>query len=75
MTTSTNTTKGDAQRAAHAALATVADAVAYAGIGRSRLYQHWAAGRVRFVKDGARTLVDMRSLKAMQATLPEATSR
>jgi len=39
MSTTTNTTKGDAQRAAHAALATVADAVAFSGIGRSRLYE------------------------------------
>jgi nicotinamidase-related amidase len=34
----TNTTKGDAERAAHAALATVADAVAWSGIGYSGFF-------------------------------------
>jgi hypothetical protein len=84
MSTTTNTTDaskprprrkalGDAARAEHAGFARVEDACAWAGIGRSRMYEHAAAGRVRFVKDGCRTLVDMASLRARP--LPEATLR
>ena len=50
--------RGDAQRAAHAAFASIADACAYAGVGRSTMYARAAAGQVRLVKIGARTLVD-----------------
>jgi hypothetical protein len=76
MPTTTNTkTQGDAQRAAHAALASVADAVAYSGIGRSRLYELARAGRVRMVKSGTRTLCDMSTVKALIASLPEASIR
>ena len=68
-------TQGNAERAAHAALASIADAVAWSGIGRSRLYELAAAGQVRFRKAGSRTLCDMASLKTLIASLPEATLR
>jgi len=71
-TTAPRTPKGDAARAVHAAYAHIADAAAWCGIGRSRLYEHAAAGRVRFVKDGGRTLCDMGSLRALLAALPDA---
>lgn len=40
----------------------VAEAARALGISRSRLYEHMASGRIRFVKDGARRLVPARSL-------------
>ena len=74
-TTEPRQPRGDAQRAAHAALASIADAVAFSGIGRSRLYELAGAGRVLFKKAGARTLCDMASLKSLIASLPDAQLR
>jgi hypothetical protein len=39
---------------------------------RSKMHERAAAERVRFVKAGARTLVDIASLRADVASLPEA---
>ena len=75
---STNTKakrQGDAQRAAHAATASVLDACAFSGIGRSTLYKKAAAGHLLLVKIGSRSLVDMASLRDMIAKLPEAKLR
>lgn len=47
-------------------------AVAYSGISRSELYRLAAAGRVRFIKSGATTLVDVASLDAYIDGLPAA---
>ena len=66
---------GDAQRAAHAALASVPDACAFASCGRSTLYTRAAAGELRMVKLGTKSLIDMDSLRAMIARLPEASLR
>jgi excisionase family DNA binding protein len=67
--------KGDAQQAAHAALAPIPDAYAYAGIGRSTLYTLVAAGELRLVKVGTRSLIDMASMRALIGRLPEASLR
>lgn len=66
---------GDAARAAHAELAHIQDASAWSGIGRSTLYKRAAAGQIRLVKLGARSLVDMKSLRALMDNLPEASLR
>ena len=47
-------------------------APAYFGLSRSHLYRLAAAGQVRMVKAGARTLVDSASVRAFLATLPVA---
>lgn len=47
-------------------------AVAVFGLSRSALYRLAAEGRVRFIKAGARTLVDAASVRAFLASLPEA---
>lgn len=40
----------------------VKDAMQILGISRTRLYQHMKAGRIRWVKDGARTLFSVAEL-------------
>jgi hypothetical protein len=55
---------GNAERAAHAALASIPDASAFSGIGRSTLYKKAEAGELLFVKAGSKTLVDMSTLRA-----------
>ena len=76
-TTSTTTTKrqGDATRAANAELAQIPDALAWSGIGRSTFYKRAAAGDIRMVEMGSRSLVVMSSLRDLIAKLPEATLR
>ena len=44
---------------------TLADAAHLTGLSRSTLYRHAAAGRLRLVKVGGRTLVDAGSLRAL----------
>jgi hypothetical protein len=45
------------------------------GISRSGIYREAAAGRIRLVKHGAATLVDIASLRAFMARLPAANIR
>ncbi len=47
-------------------------AIGWSGLSRTTLYRLAAAGRIRMVKAGARTLVDCASVRAFLATLPEA---
>jgi excisionase family DNA binding protein len=44
---------------------TINDAAHIVGLSRSTLYRHAAAGRLRLVKVGGRTLVDASSLRAL----------
>lgn len=44
---------------------TLSDASAACGLSRSTLYRHAAAGRLRLVRVGGRTLVDAASLRAL----------
>jgi excisionase family DNA binding protein len=44
---------------------TLNDAAHVTGLSRSTLYRHAAAGRLRLVKVGGRTLVDAASLRAL----------
>jgi hypothetical protein len=53
----------------------IPEAVRLSGISRSELYRRLAAGEVRAVKSGARTLILMDSLRAHLANLPPATFR
>jgi hypothetical protein len=55
--------------------ARIADATARFGISRSGIYREAAAGRIRLVKHGAATLVDIPSLRAFMAGLPAANIR
>ncbi len=48
----------------------IPEAVQLSGISRSELYRRLAAGHVRAVKSGARTLILMDSLRAHLASLP-----
>ncbi len=59
----------EAERVPHAAFVRIPEACGYSGISRSRLYELATAGRVRFVKLGRRTLVEMASLHAFLAAL------
>ncbi|MDI3309537.1 MAG: helix-turn-helix domain-containing protein [Acetobacteraceae bacterium] len=43
----------------------MSDASAACGLSRSTLYRHAAAGRLRLVRVGGRTLVDAASLRAL----------
>ncbi len=52
-------------------LVSISDACARAGVGRSFLYERMADGSVRSVKAGRRRLVDLASLEAWAASLPE----
>lgn len=54
-----------------ALLCTIPEALALTGIGRSFLYERFADGSIRSVKAGKRRLVDVASLKAWAASLPE----
>ena len=51
----------------------IPEAVRLSGISRSELYRRLAAGHVRAVKSGARTLILMDSLREHLASLPAAT--
>jgi hypothetical protein len=66
---------GDAARVEHAALATIPDSCAFARCGRSTLYLKAAAGDLKMVKLGTKSLICVASLKAMIANLPTATLR
>lgn len=50
----------------------IPDAIAVSGLSRSEIYRRLAAGDIRAVKSGARTLIPMESLKAYLASLPPA---
>lgn len=52
-------------------LATIPEALALTGIGRSFLYERLTDGSIRSVKAGRRRLVDIASLKAWAASLPD----
>jgi excisionase family DNA binding protein len=52
-------------------LFTIPEALAHTGIGRSFLYERLADGSIRSVKAGRRRLVDVASLTAWAASLPE----
>ncbi len=61
--------------AAHPARATIANWCALSGMGRSATYEALAAGHLRAVKLGARTLVDVPHGLAWLDNLPPATIR
>ena len=50
-------------------------ACTWSGLSRSELYRRLAAGQVRAIKSGRTTLIDVSSLKAHLAALPQATFR
>jgi excisionase family DNA binding protein len=52
-------------------LCSIPDALARTGLGRSFLYERLADGSIRSVKAGKRRLVDVASLTAWAASLPE----
>ena len=47
---------------------TLPNAAAVSGLSRSTLYRHAAAGRLRLVRVGGRTLVDAASLRCLLGT-------
>ena len=49
---------------------TVSDACKPSGLGRTTLYELIAAGRVRAMKAGTRTLIEADSLRSYLASLP-----
>jgi len=51
---------------------TIIDAASVSGFSRSRLYDEIAAGRLRAVKAGKRTLIFADSLRALLEALPSA---
>jgi hypothetical protein len=53
----------------------IPDATIISGLSRSEIYRQLAAGDIRAVKAGARTLILMDSLRAHLASLPPATFR
>lgn len=55
--------------------ATIPDAVRLSGLSRSEIYRRLAAGDIRAVKNGGRTLILMESVRAYLARLPVATFR
>lgn len=55
----------------NAFLITIPEALSRTGIGRSFLYERLADGSIRSVKAGRRRLVDVASLTAWAASLPE----
>jgi len=48
----------------------VKEALVYAGVGRTKLYELIAAGKIEAVKDGGSTLVDRDSIDRYHASLP-----
>jgi excisionase family DNA binding protein len=52
-------------------LCSIPSALARTGVGRSFLYERLADGSIRSVKAGRRRLVDVASLTAWAASLPE----
>jgi len=54
---------------------TVPDACKAAGFGRTTLYELIAAGRVRAMKAGTRTLIEAESLRRYLASLPTLPAR
>jgi hypothetical protein len=55
--------------------APIPDACRISGLSRSEIYRRLAAGDIRAVKSGSRTLILMDSLRAHLASLPTATFR
>jgi hypothetical protein len=55
--------------------APIPDACHISGLSRSEIYRRLAAGAIRAVTSGARTLILMDSLRAYVASLPAATFR
>jgi len=55
--------------------APIPDACRVSGLSRSEIYRRLAAGDIRAVKSGSRTLILMDSLRAHLAGLPAATFR
>jgi len=53
----------------------IPEAVALSGMSHSAVYRELASGNLRAVKQGARTLVMMDSIRAYLASLPAATFR
>ena len=53
----------------------IPDACHISGLSRSEIYRRLAAGDIRAVKSGSRTLIVMDSLRAHLASLPTATFR
>ena len=58
--------------AAQVEFARVQEAARLSGISRSALYREASAGRVKMVKFNNSTLVDMKSVRELLASLPEA---
>jgi excisionase family DNA binding protein len=69
MKQSCSTAEAPARKAGRSAATPLAytlnDASATCGLSRSTLYRHAAAGRLRLVRVGGRTLVDAASLRAL----------
>jgi excisionase family DNA binding protein len=55
----------------HLLLCTIPEALSRTGVGRSFLYQRLTDGSIRSVKAGRRRLIDVASLTAWAASLPE----
>ena len=55
---------------AHAVAFTVTDACVMTGIGKTRLYELIAEGKLRAMKAGAKTLICAESVRAYLASLP-----
>jgi excisionase family DNA binding protein len=55
--------------------APIGDACQISGLSRSEIYRQLAAGDIRAIKSGSRTLILMESLRAYLASLPVATFR
>jgi hypothetical protein len=53
----------------------IARAVAVTGLSRSAIYREAGAGRIKLLKLGRSTLVDMHSVRAFLSTLPVARIR
>jgi hypothetical protein len=54
-------------------LVSIADARTMSGLSRTAIYRHMAAGHIRAVKSGSRTLVVVESLIEYVKSLPRAT--
>jgi excisionase family DNA binding protein len=52
-------------------MARIPDAVRITGLSRSRLYRLASEGSIRLVKVGGATLVDLQSVRAFLAALPD----